>query len=93
MNSKIISETTDRKILEMTTDIVSSFVSNNSISASDLPALIKSIHGTVATLADASGLGPPRPEPAVGIFVEKIGSPSYLVLRRTGRFSGRSFPS
>ena len=32
------------EIIEMTTDIVSAYVGNNSVSAADLPALIQSVH-------------------------------------------------
>jgi len=42
-------------LLEMTADIVSAFVSNNSIPASELPALISAIHGAL------NGVGSPAP--------------------------------
>ena len=42
------------KTIEMTADIVSAFVSNNAVSVSDLPGLIKSVH------ASLSGVGAPE---------------------------------
>ncbi|MDX5360481.1 MAG: MucR family transcriptional regulator, partial [Alphaproteobacteria bacterium] len=41
------------EIIDMTADIVSAYVGNNSVPASELPALISSIHG--ALLAASSG--------------------------------------
>ena len=58
---------TSKGILEMTTQIVSAFSSKNPIGANELPALIKSVHETLAQLAQAHGLGDIRPKPAVPI--------------------------
>ncbi|MCA8890773.1 MAG: MucR family transcriptional regulator, partial [Hyphomonas sp.] len=39
-------------VLGMTTGIVSSFVSNNTVPASDLPQLIRSVHDAISTLSE-----------------------------------------
>ena len=39
-------------VLGMTTGIVSSFVSNNTVPASDLPELIRSVHDAISTLSE-----------------------------------------
>lgn len=44
---------------ELVADIVAAFVSNNSVPASALPALIASVHGAVSQLGSAK----PKPEP------------------------------
>ncbi|HEY2033075.1 MAG TPA: MucR family transcriptional regulator [Rhizomicrobium sp.] len=40
-------------LMRLLTDIVAAYVSNNSVAASDLPAMIKSIHATLGTLSGA----------------------------------------
>ena len=41
------------ELLKLVTDIVAAYVSNNSVAASDLPAMIKSIHATLGALSGA----------------------------------------
>ena len=53
-------------ILAQTSDIVSAYVSNNAISASDLPALLTSVYSQLEKLAESDG-AEPRPDPAVPI--------------------------
>jgi predicted transcriptional regulator len=47
------------KLIELTAEIVSSMVGNNSVATADVPVLIKSVHGAL------SSLGAPVPEPEV----------------------------
>lgn len=60
-------ETTDHTdILTLTASIVSAFASNNSLSAAELPDLIRTVHGSL----EAAGKGEaaePKAEPAVPI--------------------------
>jgi len=53
-------------LLTQATDIVAAYVSNNAISPSDLPGLLKVVHAKLGELADASTEAP-RPDPAVPI--------------------------
>ena len=53
-------------LLTQATDIVAAYVSNNAISPSDLPGLLKVVHAKLGELADA-GTDAPRPDPAVPI--------------------------
>ena len=53
-------------LLTQATDIVAAYVSNNAISPSDLPGLLKVVHAKLGELADAS-TDAPRPDPAVPI--------------------------
>ena len=53
-------------LLSQATDIVTAYVSNNAISASDLPDLLKVVHSKLSELAEA-GTEAPRPDPAVPI--------------------------
>ncbi|GJE19429.1 MucR family transcriptional regulator [Methylobacterium marchantiae] len=49
-----VSQNLRHDLIELTADIVSAYVSNNSVPAADLPLLLSSVHGTISSLA-ASG--------------------------------------
>jgi predicted transcriptional regulator len=54
--------------IELAADIVSAFVSNNSVRTDDLPALIASVHGALQTVANpAQAKAEEKPVPAVPI--------------------------
>lgn len=53
-------------LLEMSTQIVSAYVSNNAIAASDLPELIGTVHERLGSLSEGVQRQP-RPDPAVPI--------------------------
>lgn len=72
------------EIIEMTTDIVSAFVSNNSINAAELPGLIQNVHRALAQVTTGEDTTPPAPqEPAVS--VRKSITPDYLICLEDGR--------
>lgn len=70
-------------LITLTADIVSAHVSNNSVSVSDLPALIQNVHNAL------NGLGQPvqapevKPEPAVSIRASV--KPDYVVCLEDGK--------
>ena len=72
------------EIIEMTADIVSAFVSNNSVPATDVPGLIQSVHRALSTVSssDAPAEAAPR-EPAVP--VKKSVNPDFIVCLEDGR--------
>jgi predicted transcriptional regulator len=53
--------------MRMTTDIVSSFVSNNTVSSDELSDLIRSVHRTLVGLTNGAAPPSERPKPAVPI--------------------------
>jgi predicted transcriptional regulator len=61
-----INETTN-DLINLTADIVSAHVSNNSISSTDLPGLIASVHAALAKTAAPAEPEAVRAEPAVSI--------------------------
>ncbi|MCR9269342.1 MAG: MucR family transcriptional regulator [Hyphomonadaceae bacterium] len=71
------------ELLEMTTDIVSSFVANNPVPAAGLPELLKTVHNTVLDLAADKPIEPPRPDPAVPI--SKSITPDHIICLEDGR--------
>ena len=72
------------ELLEMTADIVSAYVGNNSVSATDLPALIANIHAALSQVTGGIVEVEPEPkEPAVP--VRKSISPDFLICLEDGR--------
>jgi predicted transcriptional regulator len=54
-------------LITHTTDIVVSYVANNSLGADDVSSLIRNIYGTLAGLGQESAAPEARPDPAVSI--------------------------
>ena len=72
------------QILEMTADIVSAYVGNNNVQASEVPGLISSIHAALTQVS--TGAAEPEPEvkePAVP--VRKSITPDFLICLEDGR--------
>lgn len=69
--------------LDMTSHIVSAFVSNNPVPAANLPELIRSVYQTISELSEGTPKPEPRPDPAVP--VNKSITPDYLVCLEDGR--------
>lgn len=71
-------------LLEMTADIVSAYVSNNTVSADALPGLIANIHSALTATTGPAPIEPTAPqEPAVS--VRKSITPDYLICIEDGR--------
>ena len=72
------------ELLEMTADIVSAYVGNNSVSASELPGLISNIHAALSQVSTGVvEVEPEIKEPAVP--VRKSISPDFLICLEDGR--------
>jgi predicted transcriptional regulator len=72
------------ELIEMTADIVSAYVGNNSIATADLPSLIQSIHRALTGVAgggEAEAVAPK--EPAVPL--KRSITPDFLVCLEDGR--------
>src|SRR5882724_8376202 len=71
-------------ILKLAAEIVAAYVSNNPIPASELPAMIKSIHGTLGGLGGSSqGEAQTAQKPAVP--VKRSVNPDYIVCLEDGK--------
>ena len=70
--------------IALTAEIVSAFVSNNSVPASDIPTLINQVHSALVRVSSgvhaASG-EPPRP----AVAVKKSVTPEYIVCLEDGK--------
>ena len=72
-----------RELLELTTEIVSAHVSNNTVAVVDLPELIQQIYRTLSTVGANGTAAPERPQPAVPI--RKSITPDFLICLEDGR--------
>jgi predicted transcriptional regulator len=67
-----------------TSDIVSAYVSNNSVQTSELPALIAEVHASLASISSGGQQAPEQPlVPAVP--VKKSVQPDYIVCLEDGK--------
>jgi predicted transcriptional regulator len=77
-----LTDPTNGYLLELTTQIVSAHVSNNSIPAEGLPALIQSVFKTLGGTG-VSGAPPEKPKPAVPVKSSVF--PDYIVCLEDGK--------
>lgn len=71
------------EILGLTTEIVSAYVGNNAMAASDVPAMIKSVYSTLAGLEKGEDAAQTELTPAVP--VKKSITPEYIVCLEDGK--------
>ena len=77
-------DVTNDHYIELTADIVSAYVSNNSISAGDIPGLINQVHGALLRVSGGHGESPSEPlKPAVSL--KRSITPEYLVCLEDGK--------
>ena len=70
--------------IELAADIVSAYVSNNSVPSGDLPALINDVHGALLRVAGGiSNAAAEAPKPAVPI--KKSVTPDYIICLDNGK--------
>ena len=65
--------------LDMTANLVAAYVSNNNVPVSELPALIASVHATLAGLGNEAVAEPTRPEKPTAAQIKKSISPDALI--------------
>ncbi|MBO6893630.1 MAG: MucR family transcriptional regulator [Roseibium sp.] len=74
----------DANLIDLTADIVSAYVSNNTVASTDLPSLINEVHGALQRTATASNEPEPEPlKPAVP--VKKSVMPDYIICLEDGK--------
>jgi predicted transcriptional regulator len=79
-----MSETTGKNFIDLTTTIVSAYVSNNPMPASELPALISQIHAALLRVSTGRTELPLEPaKPAVP--VKKSMTADYLICLEDGK--------
>ena len=70
--------------IELTAEIVSAYVSNNTVAAADIPALINQVYGALSRVSGGPGDAPAEPlKPAVS--VKKSITPEHSVCLEDGK--------
>ena len=72
------------ELLALTTNIVASHVSNNSVTSTELPQLIQQVYAALSIAGSAgAALAAPRPQPAVAI--KRSVTPDFIVCLEDGK--------
>ena len=80
-----MSEDTDNSALvELTADIVSAYVSNNTLVVSELPALIESVGDALALAADKASK-PQKPELKPAVSSKRSVTPDHIICLEDGK--------
>ena len=84
MTDQVSSTGTSTNFIKLAADIVSAFVSNNSVPATDLPALIGSVHSALQNVGNPAQTQPTeKPTPAVP--VKKSITPDAIISLEDGK--------
>ncbi len=76
--------TANGNYIELTAEIVSAYVSNNTVPAAEIPGLINQVHAALARVSGKSGDAPAEPlKPAVS--VKKSITPEHIVCLEDGK--------
>ena len=80
-----MTDTSGNNLIELAADIVSAYVGNNTVPASELPGLIAEVYG--ALQRTSAGIAPePAPEPVKpAVPVKKSVTPDYIVCLEDGK--------
>ncbi|HEX8167317.1 MAG TPA: MucR family transcriptional regulator [Beijerinckiaceae bacterium] len=77
-------ENASSNYIELASEIVSAYVSNNSVPAGELPALISEIHQALARVGNGAAEAPAEaPKPAVSI--KKSVTPDFIICLEDGK--------
>jgi len=77
-------ENSNAELIDLAAEIVSAYVSNNSVSASDLPGLIADVHRALSNTH--TGVSQPEPEPLKpAVNPKKSVFPDYIVCLEDGK--------
>jgi predicted transcriptional regulator len=83
-NSRAAGEGAPQNYIELTADIVSAYVSNNSVSAGDIPGLINQVHSALMRVSGGQIETPAEPlKPAIPL--KKSITPEYIVCLEDGK--------
>ena len=76
-------EISREELLALTSEIVSSYVANNTLPAQEIPGVIEQVFKTLSNVDRETGLHADRPKPAVSI--KKSVTPDYIVCLEDGK--------
>ena len=73
------------ELVELTAEIVSAYVSKNSVPVTDLPGLINDVHDALSRASGRNGGQPDREELKPAVAVKKSVMPDYIVCLEDGK--------
>lgn len=73
------------ELLSYATDIVSAYVSNNTIAAAELPALLHTVYATLGRMAAGETSGFPGAPRVPAVSVKKSVTPDFLICLEDGK--------
>jgi predicted transcriptional regulator len=83
-DQRAMAETSGGSFIELTAEIVSAYVSNNSVPAGDLSSLINQVHAALTRVSSGQAELPSEPlKPAIS--VKKSIAPDYIVCLEDGK--------
>lgn len=71
------------ELLALTTNIVASHVSNNSVASTELPQLIQQVYAALSSAGGSAAAAPARPQPAVPI--KRSVTPDFIICLEDGK--------
>ena len=71
--------------IELTAEIVSAYVSNNSVSAGELPSLIGQVHSALTRVSTGHGEGAPSEPLKPAVSVKRSITPDHIVCLEDGK--------
>lgn len=83
MTEAVSPQLTSIDILRMTSDVVASYVRNNTVSGEELPGIIQTVHESLMDLKNGSPGAGEAPKPAVSI--KKSITPDHIVCLEDGK--------
>ena len=79
-----MSDPASGNFIELTADIVSAYVSNNTVATADIPALIAQVHSALTRVSGSTSEAPSEPlKPAIS--VKKSVTPEHIVCLEDGK--------
>ncbi|MGH1375879.1 MAG: MucR family transcriptional regulator [Alphaproteobacteria bacterium] len=76
-------DTNNDDLLALTTKVVSSYVSNNTVSVDDIPVIIEKVHTALSNVGNEEASAANRPQPAVPI--KRSITPDHLICLEDGK--------
>ena len=76
---------TDLNLIEMAAEIVSAYVRNNSVPASDLPGLLQSVHGSLGSIVNGPKAEVAKEPPQPKVPVKKSVTDEFIICLEDGK--------
>ena len=83
-STPVTDQPTSTNYIELAADIVSAFVTNNSVTTADLPALINNVHAALKNLGNPVAK-PEEAKPTPAVPIKKSITPDFLISLEDGK--------